>query len=133
VFDTVLMGRSTYEVGLKEGIRNPYPTLRQYVFSRSLRGSPDENVTLISAGTEEVVRQLKREPGKDIWLCSSAALANTLFSAGLVDRLIVKLNPVVLGAGIPLLGEGIQPTALELTHSRSFPSGHLLLQYRVTR
>jgi dihydrofolate reductase len=133
VFDTVLMGRATYEVGLKEGISNPYPTLRQHVFSRSMDRSPDENVTLVRTGAVEAVRELKREPGRDIWLCGGATLANALFSAGLVDRMIVKLNPVVFGSGIPLLGQGIEPIQLELTHSRSFSSGHLLLHYRLLR
>lgn len=47
VFDTVLMGRKTYEVGLQQGIMNPYPTLDQYVFSRTMKESPDEHVKLI--------------------------------------------------------------------------------------
>lgn len=132
-FDTVLMGRKTYEVGLREGITNPYPTLDQYVFSRTMKESPDPNVALVAGDAVEVVRELKRQPGKSIWLCGGAGLAAVLFEADLIDRLIVKLNPVLFGAGIPLVGAEIKPSALELTESKIFDSGHLLLHYRVKR
>jgi dihydrofolate reductase len=130
-FDAVLMGRKTYEVGLRESITNPYPSLASYVFSRTLAGSPDPNVTLTSEHPVAVARDLKARPGKAIWLCGGADLASALFSAGLVDRLIVKLNPVVLGAGIPLLGRETARRALTLTESQVYPSGHALLHYRV--
>jgi dihydrofolate reductase len=45
-FDTVLMGRATYEVGARDGFRNPYRPLRQIVLSRSMRESPDPAVEL---------------------------------------------------------------------------------------
>lgn len=131
-FDTVLMGRKTYEVGLREGITNPYPTLTQYVFSRTMTKRPDAHVTLIAEQAEETVRTLKQAPGKAIWLCGGADLAVTLFDASLVDTLIVKLNPVVFGAGISLLGAGIEPTGLTLIDSTAYSSGHMLLEYAVS-
>lgn len=130
-FDAVLMGRKTYEVGLKEGITNPYPTLDQYLFSRTLEESPDERVELIRDNAVEAVRKLKQKPGKDIWLCGGAELAAAFLKAGLIDRMIVKVNPVIFGSGIPLFSGDVEPTDLELTDSSIFESGHALLDYRV--
>ena len=39
--DTVVMGRKTYEVALKSGTTS-YPGVRNYVFSRTMRKSPDK-------------------------------------------------------------------------------------------
>src|SRR5262245_45902021 len=45
-FDTVLMGRRTYEVGLTFGVTSPYSHLRQVVVSRTMSASPDPRVQL---------------------------------------------------------------------------------------
>lgn len=130
-FDCVLMGRKTYEVGLAIGATNPYPTLDQYVFSRTMEESPDERVELVSENAAERVAELKRGAGKAIWLCGGASLASTLLGAGLIDGMIVKLNPVLFGSGIPLFSDGAGPTSLELTDSETYRSGHVILHYRV--
>ncbi len=131
-FDTVLMGRKTYEVGVQEGITNPYPTLDQHVFSRSLQESPDEAVELVSEKAIETVNKLKQKPGKAIWLCGGSGLATTLLNRKLINALIIKLNPVLFGTGIPLFHSNIDQTDLKLKESTGFDSGHLLLHYEVT-
>jgi dihydrofolate reductase len=130
-FDTVLMGRKTYEVGLREGITRPYPTLQQYVFSRTMSESPDERVVLVSSNAVERVRKLREDAGRAIWLCGGGVLASTLLSAGLIERLIVKLNPVLFGSGIPLFNGDIGQKALTLTGSKIYDSGHMLLHYSI--
>jgi dihydrofolate reductase len=132
-FGDILMGRKTYEAGLKAGVTDPYPTLKQYVFSSTMKESPDDNVTLVSESAAELVAGLKDEAGKDIWLAGGASLATSLFSEGLVDELILKVNPVVLGSGIPLFSGTVEQTRLELTDSRIFKGGVPMLRYRVKR
>lgn len=131
-FDVVLMGRKTYEVGLKDGKTSPYPTLRQYVYSRSLPHSPDPAVTLVKHDAIAHVAALKQETGKDIWLCGGANLASQLLAAHLIDEVILKLNPVVFGAGKPLFEAGIPQTALQFREvSKIYDCGILLLHYDV--
>ncbi|HEU4326322.1 MAG TPA: dihydrofolate reductase family protein [Roseiflexaceae bacterium] len=130
-FDTVLMGRNTYEPALKAGITSPYPTLRQYVFSRSLADIPDPGVTLVANEPVEAVRKLKGEEGQAIWLCGGAQLAGTLFAADLIDRVIVKVNPVLFGSGIPLFTGVTRQAALAPVDHKSYASGHMVLHYRV--
>lgn len=130
-FDTVLMGRNTYEIGLRDGVTSPYAHLRQYLFSRSMDKSPNENVTLVSDNAIELVTRLKQETGKGIWLCGGGNLATTLFTHRLIDQLILKINPFLMGAGIPLFADVIQQTALELTEQTIYDNGVLLLYYKV--
>jgi dihydrofolate reductase len=130
-YDVVLMGRRTYEFGFQFGVTSPYPWLKQYVLSRTMDSSPDANVELVSADVPGFVRRLKEEPGKAIYLCGGADLAATLFARNLIDEIILKLNPVLFGSGIPLFSGAIMQTALELTGSRVYGNGVVLLHYRV--
>jgi len=130
-FDVVLMGRKTYEIGFNEGVTNPYPQLKQYLFSRSMKESPDKNVELVSENAIELVTSLKSEAGKGIWLCGGANLATTLFTNHLIERLILKVNPFLMGSGIPLFSRVISQTALELTNRKVYENGVLLLDYKV--
>ena len=131
VFDTVLMGRRTYEMGLKFGVSNPYPHLRQYLFSESLTSSPDQTVELIAQDAIATVQTLKQETGKGIWLCGGATLASSLFEANLIDQIILKINPFLMGQGISLFSAVIPQTNLVLTHSNVYSNGVAVLEYQV--
>lgn len=79
------------------------------------------------------MRELKQEAGKAIWLCGGSELASTLFAAGLIDQMIVKLNPVLFGSGVPLFAPVVKQAALQLTKHKSYESGHIVLYYRLKR
>lgn len=126
-FDTVLEGRHTYEIGVKVGIHNAFPHLRHFVFSSTLCASQDPGVEVVATDPVAKVRELKAEDGKDIWLCGGSALAGTLY--GEIDRLIVKLAPLTIGEGIPLLKSEFEPTVWRLTNHHAVESGALFLTY----
>jgi dihydrofolate reductase len=128
-FDTVLMGRRTYEVGIPFGITNPYPHMKQYLFSRTLGRSPDEHVELVSGDAVSAVQRLKSEAGKDIWLCGGGDLATQLFAE--IDEMILKVNPVLLGSGIPLFSGRVRETKVDLVSSKIYDNGFTLLRYRL--
>ena len=132
-FDTVLMGRKTYEVGLSQGVTSPYPSMDQYVFSRTMESSPDPKVTLVSNGAVPLVQNLKEKSGKGIWVCGGAQLASDLYRSGLIDEIIIKLNPVLLGSGISLFADVVPQTALALTQHKVYDSGVILLHYDVVK
>jgi len=79
-----------------------------------------------------MVRELKSQSGRDIWLYGGGALCRSLLEAGCVDTLEPAVIPVVLGDGVPLLPGGALLRRLQLTRHRLYPkSGIVLLQYDV--
>ncbi|WP_412076770.1 dihydrofolate reductase family protein [Streptomyces xanthophaeus] len=131
-FDTVIMGRGTYEPGLKAGETSPYGHMReQYVVSRSLTASLDPQVQLIAGDIVAKVRELKAQDGLDIWLCGGADLAGQL--ADEIDEYIVKTYPVVVGTGMPMSRAGFGVRPLELTGCTVLGGGQVITSYAVKR
>ena len=87
VFDTVVEGRHSYEIGLAAGMTNAYPHLRHIVFSRSMAASPDPDVEVVHSDPAQFVRELKSAPGKDIWLVGGGKIAAALMPE--IDRLVL--------------------------------------------
>lgn len=129
----VLMGRNTYDFGVRLGVTNPYPHLAQYVFSRTLSQSPDPAITLVREDAIGRVRALKAQPGPDIWLCGAGLLAAELLRAGLIDELMLKLNPLLFGPGKPLFAGEYPKTKLQLAECRPYENGVVFLRYLVLR
>jgi dihydrofolate reductase len=127
-FDTVLMGRRTFEAALGQGSGGAMPGMRVNVFSRTLRPADYPKVTILDDAVA-AVKELKEQGGKDIWLFGGGSLLRGLLEAGLVDSVEVGLMPVILGAGIPLMAGPYGKFPLKLTSSRILDSGILMLRY----
>ena len=127
VFDTVLEGRASYEVGLAAGMTDAYPHLRHLVFSTTLATSPDPAVEIVATDALERVRALKAEPGLDLWLVGGGTLAHALLPE--IDRLVLKQNRSVIGSGIPLFAGPFQPHLFRPVDETLLESGLRVLTY----
>ena len=132
-FDTVVEGRRSYEVGLAAGVVDAYPHLRHVVFSRTLTAAAGSAVEVVGGDPVATVRAMKGEPGKDIWLVGGGELAGSLI--GEIDRIVLKLAPLTLGRGVPLLGNAVHfdPQAWTLVGHTVLPSGTVFLTYDRSR
>lgn len=131
-YDTLLMGRRTWEVVEGEGhLRG----MEVWVVSRTLKPEEHPDITVVrEAELETRVRELQSRPGKDIWLYGGGELFRAMLALDLVDELEVAVLPVLLGGGIPLLPAPAVRRSLRLTKNRLYEkSGILLLEYAIER
>jgi dihydrofolate reductase len=128
-FDTLLMGRRTYEIvrAMGESFRGK----RVVVASRSLRQADHPDVEVVSEDLEARVRELRAQPGRDIWLYGGGELFSQLLAWDLVDTVEPAIIPILLGRGVPLLPSREVHTHLALIGHRAYPSGMILLEYEV--
>lgn len=134
-YDTVVMGRATYEFGYQFGLepgQPAYPHMKNYIFSRSLKfDQRGHNFMLVDENELEVIKQLKEENGTDIYLCGGGKFAGFLAGHGQIDELRIKLYPLIFGKGIRLFGKSEQKLNLSLLDTKIYETGAMLITYRV--
>jgi len=132
-FDTLLMGRKTFETLRSQGPGGPSAGMNIVVVSSTLRSSDHPGVTIIGQDAAGAVATMKASPGRDIWLFGGGVLFRSLLDARLVDTVEVAVMPVLLGGGIPLLPSGQRVAGLRLVSSKALPSGIVMLAYELPK
>lgn len=134
--DALLLGRRTY-VGHADAFEpmpegDPFGDVinapAKYVVSRTLQNPKWRNTTVIRDNVVEFVRQLKAQPGKNIFTDGSSQLVHLLFAHDLIDELHLLVYPIVLGSGKRVLPEGLH-TTFTLKSTKPYPSGVVGLHY----
>jgi dihydrofolate reductase len=128
--DSMFIGRRSYELtqAMGEAEMAPFAKLKMYVFSTSLT-EVKPGAVLIQNEIETAVKQMKAEPGKDIWLFGGASLTSSLLNLGLVDELSLAVHPLALGAGKPLFSNLQSRLPLTLTGTKTYSTGLVALTY----
>jgi dihydrofolate reductase len=127
------MGRATYEFGYAFGMapgNNPYPHMRTLVLSKTLSLPLNSEVEQIATDAVEYVRELKGEIDTAIYLCGGGALAGSLARAGMIDILILKRIPIILGGGTRLFGDAGVGLPLTQTNFVDYGEGMFLQTFR---
>ena len=127
--DALAMGRRTYDQVLGFG-EWPYSGKPTYVFTNS---PPDDNphgVEFVGIAPAGFVQTVAAQYSGTVWLVGGGNLAEQFRRAGLIDECLVFVIPVILGRGVPLFGGNAPHTALELTETRSYDDGVVMLRYR---
>ena len=129
-FDTVLLGRRTFETMARAGNAG-MPGMKTFVFSSTLQQSDYPQVTIVAENSAETLSSLRQQSGKDIWLFGGGSLFSGLLDANLVDTIEIAVIPVLLGEGIPLLPSPAKVTKLSLTRHKIYKTGIVSLEYAI--
>jgi dihydrofolate reductase len=100
------------------------------VFSRTLEKPEWENTRVVHEGLEDEIRQLKKQPGKNINIQGSASIVQALARADLIDEYHLYLHPVLLGDGKPLFAKGIDRQDFNVSRIKPYANGVTALSYR---
>jgi dihydrofolate reductase len=133
----LLLGRRTYEGFSRFWPKAPSSPMadrlnaaKKYVVTHrpeSLEWGPFEGV-----GSEIVrgIRSVKSQDGPDLLLMGSSTLTSTVLEHGLVDEVVLLVDPVLLGTGKRLFAEGTPARAFELSSTTATPTGIVVNSYK---
>ena len=95
--DTIFMGRKSFEMAGA----SMFPDKQSYVFSNTLKQTTG-NEKIVSGDILHAVNEIRKQPGKNIWLFGGGSLITHFINHQLVDEMWLRLVPIVLGSGTPL-------------------------------
>jgi dihydrofolate reductase len=137
---TLLFGRKTYEMmasywptdaamqndpTVAEGMNNS----EKIVISKTLQKANWKNTKIISHDVINEIRRLKELPGNNITLLGSGSILTLLAENRLIDEYLIMIDPVAIGAGIPIFQNIKYSLNLKLSNVKTFKSGVVLLSY----
>lgn len=133
-FDTVIMGRNTYEFGYQFGLKPgepAYPHMEHFIFSNNLTFKEKNNQVNVIPLELNKLLDLKSQVGSDIYLCGGGMFAGWLLKNGMIDEIKLKVNPLILGEGVRLFGEYSVPNKLSMIYNKSYDDGYQIITYKV--
>jgi dihydrofolate reductase len=83
-----------------------------------------------SAGRLKEVSALRDRPGGDIYVYGSLPVARALLTAGLVDELVLMIEPITLGGGKTLFPDDGEAREFELMPAKTASTGVQVCRYQ---
>jgi dihydrofolate reductase len=138
--EALLFGRRTWQAmaaAWPDRAGDPYAdqmnAIKKYVTSRTL-GPGDltwNNSTLLSSDHAVAeIAALRAQAGGDLLIWGSASLVKTLLLEGLVDELVLQIEPILLGGGKRIFPEDGTARPMELVTCTTAGTGVLVCTYR---
>ncbi len=122
----VVMGSTTFAT-TKQGL----PGRLNIVYSSKTPPTPlPENVRFTQLEPAELLSSLEAEGYQEVAICGGSSLYSQFLASGVVQKIYLTVEPVVLGSGIKLFGAEVQ-AKLKLVSTQLLNDSTIVLEYDV--
>ena len=130
--DNVIAGRSSYEQLKNDDMASVlHPTHKIVLSSRDIE--LNNSSWQHAKSPSEALEMLKNNGVEEAIIGGGRAVAHSFIREQLVDYIIIDLQPVAFGVGIPVFGDAMDMLRLKLLDSRHLNDDALRLRYQVVR
>ena len=136
--DAILWGRKTYSKGIEMGMEKRMASgfgagIQNYVFSRQAQESKVAGFKFVSEPIKAFAQGLRKKRGKNIWMMGGGEIIASFLDEGEIDEFSIRVIPILIGEGIPLIQPRHRLIRLKLLSSKEFSDGVVELRYQVAR
>lgn len=119
--DTVIMGWNTYDQIVTELSPNEwtYNDLTTYVITHRQKIS-SHRILFTNESPVKLLKKLRVENGKGIWICGGANLIRQLIKEDMIDCYYITVIPTILGSGIRLFEKADHEIKLRLLKTQTY-------------
>lgn len=126
-FGAVMMGEKTFDT-----FPAPLPDRLNVVFTQNENPEDKKDVKWVSGDIEKVINDLEKD-GFDKALLGGGTYLNSLFlEKGLIDEIIVTIEPKIFGDGLSLFN-GDFDVDMELINFEKINDNSLVLKYKILK
>ena len=87
-----------------------------------IRKESSDKIHFVNESPVNLIKRLREENGKGIWICGGANLIQQLVREDMIDCYYITIIPIILGSGIRLFGNADQAIKLRLLKTQSYNS-----------
>jgi len=129
--DNLVLGRVSYSGLIKHDFSDLLRPNQKVVISSQEVDTSQSDWTHVRT-PEEAIKHMKACDIANMVVGGGRQVANAFLTAGLIDEIVLDVQPVVFGAGVPLLGRLEKPIELELLEDKPLDHDAIRLRYRVS-
>jgi dihydrofolate reductase len=122
-FDTLVMGRRTYEAASKRLGEAAFTGITTIVFSRTMKQQDHPEVIVVSELNPDWVQALQTRSGKDIWLFGGSGLFRSFLDSSHVDTVEVSVHTRVVGRRRSAAPSSLQSSQAAVAEPQNLPFG----------
>ncbi len=127
--DCYVMGSRTYDHALELGW--PYGDKPVFVVTNRKIAAEKFNVEFVSGDLVQLINRRLRAAYQNIWIVGGPTLIKDLLLLELVDKIVITIVPIILGAGILFFDYLGQEIRLHLKEVATFKDGMVELSYEI--
>lgn len=128
----IVWGKKTYEIvkTWEQKYLNDLKEIKKIIVSSNSDYKSEENIEY-AISPEDAIEKLEKQNFQEVILTGGSKINSAFAKKNLINEVIININPIMIGLGIPLFDPYEFDLKLKLLETKTLPENILQLHYKV--